>query len=251
MKTRNFAALTVAIALVLALLIYWREYTTRDQVALYQVLLWQIVIWTPWIIGFKLLERIIVKTHKVKFRILLLLVSGTIWVVLHFGWFFFLSSNYSPYLGLPGSGYGVYRYFFIFWTLIDIALIWFVIDKLKRVESEELPPPLLFELTRGNNKYLCEPSQIHFLASENYYTRLFTTEGVFVMRKPLKYFQDVLPQNMFKKIHRSTIINVNYVSELARGINHRLEVIMKDGTRRRVSRNFVKEIKLLFKDRTS
>lgn len=250
MKTRNFVALTISIALVMGLLIYLREYATRDQVALYSVFLWQLGIWIPWIIGFKVLERIIKKINKTKFGIFLLLGSSIIWVGLHLGWFFFLSSTYSPYLGLPGSRFGVYRYFFIFWTLIDVGLIWFVIDKLKGVENEELPPPLLFELTRGSNKYFCEPTQIQLLVAENYYTKLYTTEGVFVMRKPLKSFQDVLPPDMFKRIHRSTIINVNYVSELAKGDYKSLEVIMKDGTRRKVSRNFVKEINLFFRNRT-
>lgn len=250
MKTRNFVALTISIALVMGLLIYLREYETRDQVTLYRVFLWQLGIWLPWIIGFKVLERIIKKINKTKFGIFLLLSSSIIWAGLHLGWFFFLSSTYSPYLGLPGSRFGVYRYFFIFWTLIDVGLIWFVIDKLKGVENEKLPPPLLFELTRGSNKYFCEPSQIQLLVAENYYTKLYTTEGVFVMRKPLKSFQDVLPPDMFKRIHRSTIINVNYVSELAKDDYKSLEVIMKDGTRRKVSRNFVKEINLFFRNRT-
>ncbi|MEP0134098.1 MAG: LytTR family DNA-binding domain-containing protein [Eudoraea sp.] len=251
MKTRNFVAITISIAVVIGLLIYLRENATQDQVTLYSVLLWQLGIWIPWIIGFKILERTFKKIHKTKFGNFLLLGSGIIWVGLHFGWFFFLSSTYSPYLGLTGSRFGVYRYFFIFWTLIDVGLIWFIIDKLKGVEKEELPPPLLFELTRGSNKYFCEPTQIQLLVSENYYTKLYTTQGIFVMRKPLKSFQDVLPQDIFKRIHRSTIINVNYVSELARVDYKSLEVIMKDGTRRKVSRNFVKEINLYFRNRTS
>lgn len=250
MKIKNFVALTITIGILLGLLIYWREGAARDQVSLYHVLLWQIAIWTPWVIGFWVLDRIIKKTNKSKYSGLMLFGYCIILVGLHFGWFFFLSSNFSPYLDLPGSRYGVYRYFFIFWTLIDVGLIWFIIDKLKVVENEELTPPLLFELTRGGNKYFCEPAQILLLAAENYYTKLYTTEGVFIMRKPLKSFQEVLPPDTFKKIHRSTIINVNYVSELGRGNDKGLEVIMKDGTRRRVSKRFIKEITLFFKNRT-
>ncbi|WP_299537304.1 LytTR family DNA-binding domain-containing protein [Ulvibacterium sp.] len=250
MKTRNFAVVTISIAVVLGLLIYWREYSARSQVALFQVLLWQIGIWGPWVLGFELIKQFIGKTAKTKFGILFLAGTCIIWIGLHFGWFFFISSNFSPYLGLPGSRFGVYRYFFIFWTLIDIGLLWFIIDKLKSTKDEEVSPPLLLELTRGNNKYFCEPSQIQWLAAENYYTKLCTTEGVFVMRKPLKSFHDLLPQDMFKRIHRSTIINVNYVSELERGNGQSLKVVMRDGTRRRVSRNFVKETTLFFKDRT-
>ncbi len=249
MKTRNFVALTLSIAILLAVLIYWREYTTREQVAPYRVLLWQLLIWLPWILGFKGMQRLIPVARKTSFGKVWILGAALIGVVFHYGWFFLLSNTVSPYLHLPGSRFGVYRYFFIFWTLIDIGLMWFVIDKLWKGEREEMPRPVLFELTRGKNKYFCEAPQIHLLAAENYYTRLFTAEGVFLMRKPLKYFHDLLPGNMFRKIHRSTIINVNEVSELAKGQDHGLEVIMKDGTRRRVSRNYVKEITHFFKDR--
>lgn len=250
MKIKNFIGLILFIAVLLGVLIYWREYATRDQVVLYEVVLWQVGIWAPWILGFKVLDKIIKSASESKFATLLQLGTGLLLICLHFGWFFKFSSAYSPYLDLEGSKFGVYRYFFIFWTLVDIGLVWFIIDKLRTTKKEELEPPLLFELTRGGNKYFCEPSQIYLLAAENYYTKLFTTEGIFVMRKPLKSFHDILPQNMFRKIHRSTIINVNYVSELSRGNDHSLEVIMKDGTKRRVSRSFIKEITLFFKDRT-
>lgn len=250
MKTRNFVTLMIAIGVLLGLLIYWREENARDQVNLYKVVLWQIAIWLPWIISFRVLDSIIEKTNKAKHRVLTLFGSCIILVGLHFGWFFFLSSYFSPYLGQNGSRYGVFRYFFIFWTLLDIGLIWFIIDKLERVEYIEKSPPLLFELTRGGNKYFCEPAQLQLLIAENYYSKLYTTEGIFVMRKSLKSFQDVLPSDMFKKIHRSTIINVNYVSELAKVNDKGLEVIMKDGIRRKVSRNYVKEINLFFKNRT-
>ena len=248
---KNLIAIPLAIALILAALIFWREYELRDHVALYKVVLWQLAIWMPWVFGFIFLSWAIRKSRGTKYRLLKLFVFCAVLVSVHFAWFFLISSNFSPYIGQDGSGFGVFRYFFVFWTLIDIGLIWFVVDKLSANDDLNVSPPVLLELTRGKNKYFCEPSQIYMLASENYYTKLFTTEGVFLMRKPLKYFQDVLPKEFFKKIHRSTIINVNYVSELASGRNHRLEIVMKDGSRRSVSRNFTKEITLFFKDRTS
>lgn len=250
MKLKNFTVLIVVIALILGVLIYWREYVTRDQVTLYQVLFWQLGIWVPWILGFLALDKIERRCRNTRFGLPLLVGSGFVLICLHFGWFFGLSSTASPYLDLEGSKFGVYRYFFIFWTLIDIGLVWFIVDKLRTAKHIEDEPLVKLELTRGGNTYFCEPSQIQLLAAENYYTKLFTTEGVFVMRKPLKTFLDVLPMDTFRKIHRSTIINLDYVSELARGNGSTLEVIMKDGTRRRVSKSFVKEITQLFRERT-
>ncbi|WP_420603157.1 LytTR family DNA-binding domain-containing protein [Flagellimonas sp.] len=251
MKTKNFSALITTIAIVLGFLIYWREYATRDQVTLIHVLLWQILIWAPWILMFLVFKMLVEKVKSIKYGRVLTVAIGFLWIAMHFGWFFMVSSTISPYVDLPGSKFGVYRYFFVFWTLIDFGILWFVVDKLRWRKEEKANTPLLFELTRGGKKHFCEPSQIHWLAAENYYTKLFTTEGMFVMRKPLKSFLDVLPGDSFKKIHRSTIINVNFVSELARGTGSTLDVIMKDGTKRRVSKSFVKDIIHFFKDRTN
>jgi hypothetical protein len=247
---KKLIALPVAIALLLAALIFWREYELRDEVALYKVVLWQIAVWTPWILGFMVLDRALKKTRHTPYQSWLLLALCAGLVALHFGWFFLISSNFSPYIGQYGCRFGVFRYFFVFWTFIDIVLVWFVVDKLRGADTEDTAPPLRFELTRGNTTFICEPSQIHYLASENYYTKLFTSKGVFVMRKPLKYFMDVLPGEDFIKIHRSTVINVNHVSGLARDKDYKLDVVMKDGARRRVSRNFAKKVSHFFKAQT-
>ena len=242
--------LTLVLALILGLLIYWREYATRELVSPVHVILWQVGIWLPWTIAFMALKKIAGNLRKDTFGLVLLIVCGFAWVLFHYDWFVLLSSRISPYLGLPGSRFGVYRYFFIFWSLIDLGLLWFIIDKLHSKESPEEEPPRWFELTRGAKTFLCKASQIHYLTAENYYTRLHTTEGTFMMRKSLKSFDEVLPENMFRKIHRSTIINVHYVSELSRGADHHLEVILKDGTTRRVSRRFAKDLTGFFRDKT-
>ncbi len=250
MKIKKFFFIVLFIALLLGGLIYWREYATREQVSIFSVLLWQLGIWAPWIVGFLVLKKIHQKNDQVKIGRVLLFLVGLSLIIVHFGWFFFLSNNFSPYLGLEGSRFGVYRYFFIFWTLIDMALVWYIIDKLGDMKKEPPAPTKLVELTRGSKKYYFEPSQIHLLVSENYYTKLFTSQGPFVIRKPLKSFNEELPSHLFRKIHRSTIINVHQVSELTRGAGTSLEVVMKDGTQRRVSKSYVKDITDFFKNRS-
>jgi len=252
MKTKNFFGITIIIATLLAVLIHWREYSSRDQISIWYVIAWQIAIWPIWVLGFWMLKAlsngILSKKHGKWIGFLV----GLIWIICHFGWFFIISSNFSPYLDFPESRFGVYRYFFIFWTLIDLGLLWFVIDRLWSKQEPKTEPenPLILELTRGGKTYFCEPDQIHWLASENYYTKLSTTSGVFVMRKPLKEFHGILPAEMFRKIHRSTIVNVDYVSELAGNASQGFELILKDGSAHRVSRSFSKEILHFFKERT-
>lgn len=250
MKTRNFIVIIAIIALLLGIIIHWREYELRGQIPMWQVLLWQAGIWFVWIPGFLLFKYIISKTGQSNYANWMLSIFGILWLCVHYGWFVGLSSTCSPYLDLPGSRFGVFPYFFIFWTLIDIGLVWFVIDKLKNQYSNSEAKPLLLELTRGGKTYFCDASQILYLVSDNYYSHIHTTEGIFTMRQSLKTFQEMLPEEHFLRIHRSTIINLNFVSELKRGKNHRLEVILKDGTSRRVSRNSIKEVIEYFRRRT-
>jgi DNA-binding LytR/AlgR family response regulator len=165
-------------------------------------------------------------------------------VSIHFGWFFFVSSYYSPYLGFPATRYGVYPYFFIFWSAIDIGLLGFVFDQINRnKEDPRTFDTIRIELVRGDKKYFCESRQVYWLAADNYYTKLYTEYGTFLMRKSLKHFKDLLPPEEFKKIHRSTVININQVSQLVRGKNDSLEVVLKDGNKRRVSRKYMKELR--------
>jgi len=172
---------------------------------------------------------------------------------LHFAWFDFISSNYSPYLGLPETNHGVYGYFFIFWTIIDVGLVWFVLERInksrkptEKIAHNDLSEPTVFELTRGDKTYFCGPEQIHWLAAENYYTKFHTVHGEFLIRKSLKNCYQNLSLETFKRIHRSTIVNVGFVSAFSRGKNSNMEVVLKDGTRRNISRNYIKDIKSYF-----
>lgn len=134
---------------------------------------------------------------------------------------------------------------------MDIVLILFLLDILHRQKQKfTKAKPFIFELSRGDRTYYFGPEQINWLSAEGYYTEFHTTQGVFLIRKPLKDILKNLPQIDFKRIHRSTVVNVNYVSGFGKTKNNSLEVILKDASRRRVSRSYSKEIRSFFKDRS-
>jgi len=248
-KVLKFLVFLSIFALLIAALIYWREDSVRDQISFLHVFIWQYSIWIPWILAFLLFKFVVNKFRHLKIGKIVVFGSGVIWIGIHFAWFFYISSIFSPYLGMPATGYGVYPYFFIFWTILDIGLMWYVLEDFWQLPIEDKQvKPILIELTRGDKKYYCEPNQVHWLSAEDYYTQLFTNQGKFLIRKTLKDFYKILPHEDFKRIHRSTVINVNYVSGLARGKNDSLEVILKDGTKRRVSRNYSREIRAFFRN---
>ncbi|RLD25625.1 MAG: hypothetical protein DRI75_13040 [Bacteroidetes bacterium] len=247
-RSIKFLIFLILFALILSILIYWRENEVQDQISFYNVLLWQVGIWIPWALIFLVFKKIVYKSGLQNSKIRGL---GILWIGIHYVWFFYLSSQFSPYLGMPATRYGVYPYFFIFWTIMDIVLIWNILNILTRQKLIlNDTSPIKFKLSRGNRTFYCDLKQIFWLSSEGYYTSFHTEQGIFLIRKSLKNILKELPQSDFKRVHRSTVININYVSGFGKTKNNGLEVILKDGSRRSVSRNYSKEIRAFFKSRS-
>lgn len=60
-------------------------------------------------------------------------------------------------------------------------------------------------------------SEIHYIESQREYIRIVTTKKVFVSKMSTHEIEDILPSNLFKRIHRSYIVSVgkidSYTSE--------------------------------------
>lgn len=76
-------------------------------------------------------------------------------------------------------------------------------------------------------------------ASDNYTNLFLNGQKKIVASKTLKEFEMILPTNEFFRIHRSALINVNYVKEYSN--NEGGEVILSDGTHVQVSKARVQE----------
>jgi len=76
-------------------------------------------------------------------------------------------------------------------------------------------------------------------ASDNYTNLYLNGQKKIVASKTLKEFESILPSADFFRIHRSALINFNFVKEYS---NHEGgEVILSDGTRVQVSKARIQE----------
>jgi len=244
--TLQFSVFIISLSIVFSLVIYLREADIKDQIHFSNVLLWQVIIWIPWIVVFYLSPRIRTSLRPVKYGETIYYGSGFICLCIHYGWFFWISSNYSPYLGMPATGFGVYPYFFIFWTLVDLIIIGIIYTIGRNNSVKIISKPIMIELNRGGETFFCNPKDIYWLASDNYYTHLHTIHGKFVMRKTLKHYKEQINSQDFVQIHRSTVINVQYVKGFTR-YNKRLFVILKDDSKKPVSKKNVPGVKAIFR----
>jgi len=56
--------------------------------------------------------------------------------------------------------------------------------------------------------------EIIYLQAEGDYVRIHSTKGRFTKEQTMKYFENHLPKNKFVRIHRSGIVNIDYIASI-------------------------------------
>jgi len=57
-------------------------------------------------------------------------------------------------------------------------------------------------------------SEILYLQADGDYVQIFTTQGKYLKEQTMKYFEEHLPDNLFVRVHRSVIVNVEMISRI-------------------------------------
>lgn len=90
---------------------------------------------------------------------------------------------------------------------------------------------------------------IKMINSVGDYSKIMTFDGNrFFFRKTMKEWEEILPGNNFIRIHRSTIINLDYVDKLIRTSNRAFNVFLKNESK---PVNMSRRYSIKFKDRFS
>lgn len=86
----------------------------------------------------------------------------------------------------------------------------------------------IFIKTEGN-PVLIKINDILSINAENQYTSIRMIDGkVHLVRKSLSHWKDCLPEKIFLRIHRGTIINLNYLVKIENRYNSSLLAYLKD-----------------------
>ena len=91
----------------------------------------------------------------------------------------------------------------------------------------------------GSNVRLIPVEEVMFFQSDEKYTRVVTCDGESLIRKPIKELLDELDPAKFWQIHRATIVNVDHIAQVRRGLKDQAEISLKECPETLiVSRNF-------------
>jgi DNA-binding LytR/AlgR family response regulator len=79
----------------------------------------------------------------------------------------------------------------------------------------------------GPNVRLIPVEEVLFFQSDEKYTRVVTVEAESLIRKPIKELLDELDPAKFWQVHRATIVNVDHIASVRRGLKDQAEISLR------------------------
>jgi DNA-binding LytR/AlgR family response regulator len=100
----------------------------------------------------------------------------------------------------------------------DPAALAAIIEQLRaKLPSAPRNPALQWiTASAGKDTRLIMVEDVAYFQADNKYTVVMTAEGEALIRKPIRELLDALDPEMFKQIHRSTIVNLKAIASIQR-----------------------------------
>jgi two-component system LytT family response regulator len=117
------------------------------------------------------------------------------------------------------------------------------IKKLIETVDEKLESVDRIVVKTGSKIKVIPAEKIIYIEAQDDYVMLYTEDGKHLKEKTMKYFETHLDNSLFIRIHRSYIVNVNFISQLEHFTKESYLVILKNGTKLKVSDSGYKNLK--------
>ena len=87
----------------------------------------------------------------------------------------------------------------------------------------------------GEKRFFIQLKEIYLIESLENYTRLYFQDKKALQRRSLRQWEEMLDENIFFRINRTEIVNINYIQEVKRTVGSGLEIKLKTGELLKVS----------------
>lgn len=118
------------------------------------------------------------------------------------------------------------------------------VKELFRIYSDEARiklTPLKIPIKQANRTILIDAREIHYITASGYYAEIFIENKKYLLRESLNKLDEMLDPKIFSRIHRSTIININYIKEIVHSDYSEIDVRMRDDKLLRISKSNKKQ----------
>jgi two-component system LytT family response regulator len=114
-------------------------------------------------------------------------------------------------------------------------------------EGETAPSDAIdrFTVRSRNRIYFVDAADVQWIESEGDYVALHDGDEAHLIRKTMKDLEERLPAEQFLRVHRSYIVNVDYIEELHPLDHGTYRLLMEAGTPLKTSRGYSENVEAL------
>ena len=91
---------------------------------------------------------------------------------------------------------------------------------------------------KGSRFFFVNTDEVIYISAYEKYINLHTSEGIHLIRDTMNRMESRLDPENFARIHRSSIVNMNFIKEMQPWSHGDCIVILKDGTKLSLSRRY-------------
>lgn len=118
-----------------------------------------------------------------------------------------------------------------------------LVESLKRELTHRGPSVVPIEL--DEEVVFLKPASILYLEAFEHKTKVVSTEGEFVIREPVKSFEERLPREKFLRVHKSFVVNIEHVSKIVKNYFGGTVIVMTNGAHVPVGRAYKEALSTL------
>ena len=121
-------------------------------------------------------------------------------------------------------------------------------ERLLRVLRKRSLPSQRLVIKSGARMLFLHPERIEWVEAEKDYVRLHIGKESHLVRETMNSFEQKLETDQFVRVHRSTIVNLDFVKEMKPLPSGEYDIVMRDGTQLRLSRGYRPRLLDLLRD---
>lgn len=103
-----------------------------------------------------------------------------------------------------------------------------------------------FSIRKDGRMFLIKVEDICWIGAERNYVHLHVGEMSYSRREPIGSLELQLDPNVFRRIHRSTIVNLNFIEELRTSPGGDYQVVLRNGENLVLSQKYQKNLREFF-----
>lgn len=104
-------------------------------------------------------------------------------------------------------------------------------EKLENIARKHVDEPNRVVVKNGSNILIIPTTEITHMEAYDDYVKIFTGETFYLKKKTMSYYEEVLDPENFVRVHRSFILNLDFLTRIEQADKTSHQALLKNGTK--------------------